>query len=99
VVAEKALAQRGLAPATEFELAHHERAAAADFARVRRLALPRNMLARLVEVSIALDRAAHLEEHGLHTEVATLFDRDVSPRNLAIFASHDPSRLPGSGPA
>jgi hypothetical protein len=97
VVAGKALAQRGLAPPNELELAHHERTAAAAFAKVRRLALPRNMLARLVEVSIALDRAAHLEEHGLRTEVATLFDRDVSPRNLAIFASHDASRLPSGG--
>jgi hypothetical protein len=93
-VAERALRQRGLAAASEPELEHHERTAAAGFSKVRRLALPRNMLARLVEVSISPDRAAYLEERGLHTEVATLFDRAVSPRNLSIFASRDESRLP-----
>ena len=36
-----------------------------DYALIRRLSLPRSMLARLVEVLVSLDRAAHLEERGL----------------------------------
>jgi hypothetical protein len=27
--------------------------------------------------------------------VVTLFDRSVSPRNIGVFASRDPGRLPG----
>jgi hypothetical protein len=94
VVAARALAQRGLPGATAAELRHHASAARVAFAKLRRLSLPRNMLARLVEVGIAFDRAAHLEEHGFHSRVALLFDAAVSPRNLAIFASRHARRLP-----
>lgn len=93
-VADRALALRGLPAATEREIAHHEQRAAVDFGIVRRLSLPRGMLARLVEVTIALDRAACFEEHGAFTEVATLFGSAVSPRNIAVFASREPARLP-----
>jgi SAM-dependent methyltransferase len=93
-IAEQALAQRGLPAATDAELAEHEAEAARHYALIRRLSLPRSMLARLVEVLVSLDRAAHLEEHGLAVTVATLFDRRVSPRNIGIFASQSASRLP-----
>ncbi|HVJ15244.1 MAG TPA: methyltransferase [Polyangiaceae bacterium] len=93
-VAEKALALRELPPPTASELAHHEAAAARDYAFIRRLSLPRSMLSRLVEVLVSLDRATHLEEQGLEVEVATLFDRGVSPRNIGIFASRSRARLP-----
>lgn len=93
-VATRALAQRGLAPASAAELAHHRQLAARDYARIRRLSLPRSMLARLVEVLVSLDRAAHLEEQGQQVLVATLFERAVSPRNIGIFASRSLSRLP-----
>lgn len=97
VVAERALALRGLTPATSRELEHHEAAARRDYAVIRRLSLPRSMLARLVEVLVSLDRAQHLAEQGLHVQVATLFERAVSPRNIGIFATRYASRLPAAG--
>jgi hypothetical protein len=93
-IAARALEQRGLAPATEAEVAHHEAEARLHFQAIRRLSLPRNMLARAVELSVVLDRAAHLEERGHFVRVATLFERSVTPRNISLFASRDPSRLP-----
>jgi hypothetical protein len=92
-VARRALELRGLSPATASELALHEAAAAREYAIMRRLSLPRSMLARLVEVAVCLDRAAYLEEHGQQVLVATLFERRVSPRNIGIFASREPKRL------
>jgi hypothetical protein len=92
-VARRALELRELPPATEGELTHHDAAAAGEYAMMRRLSLPRSMLARLVEVLVCLDRAAYLEEQGQHVLVATLFERQVSPRNIGIFASSEPERL------
>ena len=93
-LAARALALRGLAPASPRELRAHERAARRDHAAVRRLALPRHLLARLVELAVVLDRAAFLEEHGIAVRVATFCERAVTPRNLALVASADPARLP-----
>lgn len=95
-VAERALALRELPPPSDAEIAEHEAAARRDYAVIRRLSLPRSMLARLVEVLVSLDRAAHLEERGLAVSVATLFDRRVSPRNIGIFASQASARLPAA---
>jgi SAM-dependent methyltransferase len=95
-VAQLALAQRSLAPASAAELAEHEALAAQDYALIRRLSLPRSMLARLIEVLVSLDRAVHLEERGLDVQVATLFERAVSPRNIGIFASRSALRLPAA---
>jgi hypothetical protein len=93
-VARRALELRGLPPPTAAEIAHHEALSEAHFAIVRRLSAPRNLLARLVEVSIVLDRAARMEEAGLAVRVATAFDRAVTPRNVALLASREPGRLP-----
>jgi len=93
-LAESALGLRGLSAASDAEIAHYERAADAAFPVIRRLNLPRALLARLVEVSITLDRAAYFEERGFHSAVVILFQRAVTPRNLAIFASHAEERLP-----
>lgn len=93
-LAARAFSLRGLAPPSAASVARHERSARARFDKIRRLALPRSMLSRLVELSIALDRASVLEERGLHTRVGTLFARSVSPRNLAIFAGPDAMSLP-----
>jgi len=95
-VAELALAQRGLAPASAAELLRHEALAAEHYGLIRRLSLPRSMLARLLEVLVSLDRAVHLEERGLTVQVATLFERAVSPRNIGIFASRAALRLPAA---
>jgi SAM-dependent methyltransferase len=96
VVAERALALRSLAPATDAEVARFEAASADAYGVIRRLSLPRSMLARLIEVLVSLDRAVHLEERGLDVEVATLFERAVSPRNIGIFASRSAKRLPAA---
>ena len=95
-VAERALTLRDLAPASAAELAHHEALAAEHYALIRRLSLPRSMLARLIEVLVSLDRAVHLEERGLAVAVATLFERAISPRNIGIFASRSALRLPAA---
>ena len=96
VVAERALTLRGLPPASAAELAEHDAAASRDYALIRRLSLPRSMLARLVEVLVSLDRAQHLQEAGAHVLVASLFDRGISPRNIGIFASQRTERLPAA---
>jgi SAM-dependent methyltransferase len=93
-LAAPALARRGLPPATPGELAAHEAAARRDHAAIRRLALPRHLLARLVELAVVLDRAAALAERGRAVRVATFCPRAVTPRNLALVASADPGRLP-----
>lgn len=61
---------------------------------MRRWNLPRCMLARLIEVTVSLDRAAMLEEHGLAASVMTLVDPSVTARNVLVLASGDPARLP-----
>jgi hypothetical protein len=93
-ITDRALLQRGLAAASNAEVDEHERAAARHFEVIRRLSLPRNMLARAVELSVVLDRAMRLRECGYAVCVATLFDRAVTPRNIALFASRDGTRLP-----
>ena len=96
VVAQQGLALRDLPPPSDAELAHHRTLAEQHYAVIRRLSLPRSMLARLIEVLVSLDRAAHLEEQGLNVQVATLFERAVSPRNIGIFASQSGQRLPAA---
>lgn len=58
--------------------------ARADYERARRFALPRWMLARLIEVWVALDRAAHLSGAGYAAEALAAFETSVSPRNVAV---------------
>jgi hypothetical protein len=94
-IAAPALARRGLPAASEAELRRCEEEARRRHARARRLSLPRSMLARPLEIAVVLDRAAALEESGHHARVYTLFDRLVTPRNVALFASRAPVRLPG----
>ncbi|MFT3773868.1 MAG: methyltransferase [Minicystis sp.] len=93
-IAQPALAQRGLSPATWAEIAQHEAEARRRYAIIRRLSLPRSMLGRLVEVAVVLDRAAALQEKGSRVRVATMTARAATPRNLAIFASRAAERLP-----
>ncbi|MGC4089488.1 MAG: hypothetical protein QM756_16680 [Polyangiaceae bacterium] len=93
-VAARAFSLRGLAAPSPLEVTRHEALARRRFASIRRLTLPRSMLSRLLELSIALDRASLLEEHGFCTRVGTLFELAVTPRNLAVFASRDPACLP-----
>jgi hypothetical protein len=93
-LATHALALRGLPPPTALELRSLGDAARRDHAVIRRLSLPRDLLARLIELAVVRDRAAALEERGHAVAVAQLFEQRVTPRNTVIFASADPRRLP-----
>lgn len=93
-LAEHALHVRQLAAASRAELEFHERQATASYARMRRLNLPRALLARITELAVVLDRGAALEEAGRAVVVAAAFSDAVSPRNLALFASTGADRLP-----
>jgi SAM-dependent methyltransferase len=64
-----------------------ERWASMHHAHMRRLALPRSLLGRLLEVFVLLDRARYLEEHGFVVTVAELFPMAVSARNLSLVAA------------
>jgi len=93
-LAAHALGLRGLPPATPAELEAYAGAARRDHALMRRLSLPRSLLARLIEVAIVRDRAAALEEQGHSVAVAQLFEEQLTPRNTVLFASADAARLP-----
>lgn len=49
----------------------------------------RLMLAPLVESVILLDRMLSLLERGFHAEIVTLFDANISPRNLTLIATKE----------
>ena len=93
-LAQHALARRGQPAPTPAELRTHAEQARRDYANMRRLALPRNMLARLVELAIVLDRAALLEERGCYVRLGQFVDQQVTPRNTVLFASREVDRLP-----
>ncbi len=85
-IAALSLGKRGLPPASAAELADASARAEHADASITRLALPRDALARVLEVAIVTDRARLLEEGGWRTRVVTLFSSRTSPRNLAIVA-------------
>ena len=87
-LSELALRRRGLAQASESELEEAEGRARIEFAKVRRLSLPRGMLGRLLETALVLDRACALEEAGHQVSVREVFAFSLSPRNLGIVARH-----------
>lgn len=84
----RAFEMRGLPSPSAEAIDRASRSAATHHTRMRRLALPRSLLARLLEVFVLLDRARHLESHGYAVTVATLFPSSVSARNLALTASN-----------
>ena len=79
-------AVRGLPRWTDDDVAGAEAAAAKLHTAARRLALPRLLLARVLEVFVAVDRACLLQAHGFYVDVGVLFDAAVSPRNLVVRA-------------
>jgi len=93
-IAQRSLGLHALPPANDAEIAAFEREAQRKFDAIRRFSLPRDMLARVIELSVILDRAARLEESGYAVSVATIFERAVTPRNVSLFASRDGARLP-----
>ena len=93
-LAAHALALRQLPSPTALELGHFADAARRDYAIMRRLSLPRSLLARLIELAVVRDRATALEECGQAVAVAQLFEQQLTPRNTVLFASAHPDRLP-----
>jgi SAM-dependent methyltransferase len=87
-LSSRVLARRGLPAATAAEVEFHADNARRDYASIRRLSLPRHLLARLVELTVVFDRAAALEEAGLSVQVAELFERRVTPRNTLLLAGN-----------
>ncbi len=83
----RAFALRGLDGPAASALASAATWAKQHHARTRRLALPRSLLARPLEVFVLLDRALHLERHGFTVGTVELFPTAVSARNLALLAS------------
>lgn len=86
LLVERAFARRSLPPPSPAAVHDAEHQAREQHAQQRRLQLPRTRLARLLEVHVALDRAVHLQQHGLAVEVGTAFSSTVSPRNLLVLA-------------
>ncbi|MEO8177203.1 MAG: methyltransferase [Deltaproteobacteria bacterium] len=93
-LAAHALALRQLPSPSPLELRSVAEHARRDSAVIRRLSLPRNLLARLIELAVVRDRATALEESGQAVVVAQLFEQHLTPRNTVLFASAHPDRLP-----
>lgn len=83
-LASLAFSRRGLAPPSPAAIGAALDRARVAYERARRVSLPRWMLARLIEVWVALDRAARLAGAGYEAEVLAAFDPSVSPRNVAV---------------
>lgn len=84
-----AFARRGLQAPSSHAVAEARARAAAEHPAMRRLSLPRTMLARVLELTLVHDRAALLDEARLDHRrspawVAEAFHRSASPRNVAI---------------
>ncbi len=56
------------------------------YPKIERAALSRETFSPLIELYIALDRAAYLEHRGFQTELVRLFPPELSPRNLMLRA-------------
>ncbi len=83
----RAFERRGLAVPARAAIDAAAHWAAIHHARMRRLALPRSLLGRLLEVFVLLDRARHLERAGFAVDVSVAFPAAVSARNLALVAA------------
>lgn len=55
--------------------------------RVIRAGSLRSILARLIELYIILDRVIYLRENNIDAHMFELFDKNLSPRNIAIFSN------------
>lgn len=86
-LAGRAFSRRNTPPPPATAIAHAERWAAVEHARMRRLGLPRALVARALEVYALRDRATYLAERGFETWAGVLFTQNVSPRNLALLAA------------
>lgn len=81
----RAFELRGLALPSREAIERARARAAREHPRMRRLALPRTMLARVLELALVHDRAVLFDEHPTTpARVALAFARSASPRNVAI---------------
>ncbi|MDP2339901.1 MAG: methyltransferase [Deltaproteobacteria bacterium] len=87
VLVARVYERRGLSLPSAAQIDDAGRRAEVLHASFRRLALPRTLLARVIEVFVLLDRARYLEQHGFDVAAGVLFPADVSPRNLALVAA------------
>lgn len=83
-VAPAAFALRGASPPSPSAIRASDARAREEHAVIRRLALPRTLLARPLEVAIGVDRATALIEAGGQARVFEAFPRHASPRNIAV---------------
>lgn len=83
---------RGRAPPSRAAIEDAAAWARVQYARSRRLSLPRSLLARALEVFVLLDRARYLEERGFVVAVGTVFPLSASARNLVLVAKRRESR-------
>ncbi len=86
-LAALAFSSRGMEVPTRESTERALRRALLGYERTRRWTLPRMMLARLVEVWVALDRASLLASRGYEARVCAAFESRVSPRNLAVIGA------------
>lgn len=59
-----------------------------EYEHIQNLGIIRSLSARMVETYIILDRALYLKEQGHQVSVIELFNKDISPRNLGIYATN-----------
>jgi hypothetical protein len=83
-LARAACTARALSLPTTSELRAAAGLAHEQHGPLRRLALPRSMLGRLLEIFLALDRAVFLASAGYDVRVAELFPVEISPRNIVV---------------
>lgn len=83
---EAAFASRQLPLPSAAEVEAAQRWAAELHPRLRRLAIPRGLLGRVLEVFVLLDRGRRLEEVGRRVRFGTLFPQEISARNLLLLS-------------
>ncbi|QJQ98811.1 methyltransferase [Halomonas sp. PGE1] len=76
--------QKGIALPAGVDWRAHEDAGWRRQREVARLELARHLFRRPLEVWLALDRAAFLEEAGYAVELGTFCPRELTPRNLVL---------------
>ncbi|KAL1498706.1 hypothetical protein AB1Y20_014017 [Prymnesium parvum] len=90
VLAQEALAKRGLQPARAEEIAEIERDTAAEFERIRRLSLLEPLLGEYVELLGLLDRAMCLAElHKLSKLAVMLWDKHLVTGSVVLGPNRD----------
>jgi SAM-dependent methyltransferase len=83
----RAFAARRQPPPSAAAIAEAATWARVQHAEMRRLSLPRGILARVLEVLVLADRARHLEAHGRDVTIGLIFPASVSPRNLVLVST------------